>query len=313
MRITPVYGGLLALVGIVLVALAWWHPAPVLRLYVPVAAAGTLLFMMALPYALFSTNANDNEQQNIRDEDGHVISPWYYLLSEPHGGYSLARVQLLLWFGTALVIYVTICIRAGAFLDVSDTMALLLGLGGGTVLLSTAATPATKPGEAGSTTTDPQKGETGSVPFYKQLLEAYHQAAAAQEQQAAAANGTPAGAGPTTVATKPSNPLMDTLDFMVKNGPVLLAAQDRPAPADSARKIMRPDWRDLITDFDDHGDLSRYQYLLLCIVSVVFLVAQAIQKPDVMPVLPEKFIWLVVASQAAYVGTKAVKTAKSQG
>ncbi len=69
-----------------------------------------------------------------------------------------------------------------------------------------------------------------------------------------------------------------------------------------------PKLSDLVTDWRQQGDLSRYQYLLLSIVGAITMVA-AFATSFRLPAVPQQLLILLGASQATYVGTKAVKNA----
>ena len=67
---------------------------------------------------------------------------------------------------------------------------------------------------------------------------------------------------------------------------------------------------DLVSDWQGGGDVSRYQYLLVSLVgATVFTIA--FLRTVRIPAIPEQFLYLIAASQATYLGTKAVKAAKS--
>ena len=166
--------------------------------------------------------------QTTIDANGKSVGPWYYMLSEPQGGYSLARVQLLVWFFPAVLIYGGLSLALNRFAPLDGTMAVLLGLAGATTLLGTAANPR---------------------------------------------KAAPAVAGAAPVA------------------PPVLA--------------------DLVTDWYDHGDLSRYQYLILSFLGAATMLG-AFLKDFVVPAIPEQFLYVIGASQATYVGMKAMKTAKTE-
>ena len=169
------------------------------------------LIVLVVPYTLWpKTVGNDHH------------GAWYQLLSEPNGGYSLSRCQLLLWFVPVIVLYAAQSFVARTFLPLDAQLQILLGLSGATTLLGTAASPS---------------------------------------------DGTD----------------------MVRRAPSL---------------------SDLVKDWDDHGDVSRYQYLLLSAFGAVVLVVGFFANME-FPVLPDQFLYLIAASQGTYVATKAVKQAKS--
>jgi hypothetical protein len=171
----------------------------------------TLLLLVAamlLPYGLGPEQA------------GHLGGPWYQLLSEAGGGYSLARVQLLVWFLPTAILYGALSFTLHGFVEISAQLAVLMGLSGATTMLGTAASPAPA---------------TGAAP-------------------------------------------------------------------------VAPNLRDVVTDWSSHGDLSRYQYLLLSLVGAAIMVA-AFWRNLAMPDVPAHFLYLLAGSQGTYLATKAVKTA----
>jgi hypothetical protein len=196
--------------------LAWW------------AIAGAFLVLLGLPYIPCGLGGE-------KDSAGNPVSPWYELMSEYSGGYSLSRIQLLIWFVPALLIFSALSVPLHQFAPVNTSMAILLGLSGATTLLGTAANPA-----AAGTAVD-------------------------------GAGNAPGGAPPPAPAHKP------------------------------------PSFCDLGRGCDGHADLSRYQNLLLTLFGALMLLVKFLDG-FTMPVVPDEFLALVGVSQAAYVGTKAVKT-----
>jgi hypothetical protein len=167
------------------------------------------LVVLLLPYAM------------SRDS-GQELGPWYLLLSEPNGGYSLARIQLLLWSLPVAVLYSAMSAVNRSFLSIDPQLQLLLGLSGITTFLSTAASP------------------------------------------------------PSSEGTTISNAALS----------------------------------DMVTDWDGHGDVSRYQYLVLSLLGSLVLVVSFLQRLD-FPDVPTELLYLVGGSQVTYIATKAVKQAKS--
>jgi hypothetical protein len=183
------------------------------------AGAGALLVTFALPF-LFMPGR----------------SPWYQLLSEGEAGLSLARVQLLLWFAPALFIYAALSIPLLRLAPLDPTLSVLLGLGGFTALIGTAAS---KPA-------------------------------------AAAAPAVPEA-----------------------------AATQQAAPPSVFGSLT-----DLVTDFQNQTDFTRYQYLTLSVFGSVSLFIAFVGSMT-MPTVPKEFLYMIAASQTAYVGTKAVKASKT--
>ncbi len=182
-----------------------------------IAGLGIFLLLLGIPYAV-------EAGKGARDTLGNPVRPWYCLLSEAAGGYSLARVQLLIWFAPAVVLYGGLCVSLRRFVDIDATMAVLLGLSGATTLLGTAANP------------------------------------------------------PSAAVPQPGAP------------------------------VEPPKFSDLVTDWRQQGDLSRYQYLLLSIVGAVTIVAAFVSSFR-LPAVPPQLLGLLGVSQATYMGTKAVKNA----
>jgi hypothetical protein len=80
--------------------------------------------------------------------------PWYALLSEAGGGYSLARVQLLIWFFPTAVLYAAFSFTLQDFAEINAQIAVLVGLSGATTLLGTAASPTTTTASTGAVSPD---------------------------------------------------------------------------------------------------------------------------------------------------------------
>jgi hypothetical protein len=74
--------------------------------------------------------------------------------------------------------------------------------------------------------------------------------------------------------------------------------------------IPNLDPRDLVSDWQGGGDVSRYQYLLLSLVGATIFTIAFLRTVRI-PAIPEQFLYLIAASQATYLGTKAVKAAKA--
>jgi hypothetical protein len=94
----------------------------------------------------------------------------------------------------------------------------------------------------------------------------------------------------------------------VPTGP-FYGAQTATGTTPPDETIAKFDPSDLVTDWRGDGDMSRYQYLLLTLVgatvfSIAFLGSMRI------PTIPDQFLYLIGASQATYLGTKAVKATK---
>ena len=67
--------------------------------------------------------------------------------------------------------------------------------------------------------------------------------------------------------------------------------------------------RQLVTDWQGNGDMSRYQYLLLTLLGVTIFTISFLKEFRI-PTIPQQFLYLIAASQATYLGTKAVKETK---
>lgn len=67
--------------------------------------------------------------------------PWYSLLAEPGGGFSLSRFQLLLWWAAAFVSYSALSLPICSFIPLTPQFAVLLGLSAATTVLGGALSP----------------------------------------------------------------------------------------------------------------------------------------------------------------------------
>jgi hypothetical protein len=98
------------------------------------ALGGLTLVVLGLPLAF-------GLGHGVMDAEGKGVGAWAQLLSEPLGGYSLARVQLLLWSLPTSLIWGALSLLRKEFVPFDETVALLLGLSGATTLLGTATSP----------------------------------------------------------------------------------------------------------------------------------------------------------------------------
>jgi hypothetical protein len=89
----------------------------------------------------------------------------------------------------------------------------------------------------------------------------------------------------------------------------LLGTAASPTPSTATAQVS-PDLRDIVTDWNSHGDLSRYQYLLLSIVGAIVMVG-AFWRNLEMPAIPSQVLYLLAGSQGTYVATKAIKASKT--
>lgn len=71
---------------------------------------------------------------------------WEALLTDADGSFSLARVQLLIWFLPAATIFGGMSIVCGRFMPVDSQLSILLGLSGVTAVLGSATNPSRPPG-----------------------------------------------------------------------------------------------------------------------------------------------------------------------
>jgi hypothetical protein len=140
------------------------------RGYFFIALAGIALIMIALPYAL-------GLGEGLKDAAGRDVSPWYALLSEPSGGYSLAHLQLLIWFLPVLALYAALSAVEHRFAPMEGTVAVLLGLGGATAMLGRAASPNKDGSSQSNPLPMPRIGDavrdwsnTGDISRYQYLL-----------------------------------------------------------------------------------------------------------------------------------------------
>jgi hypothetical protein len=212
------------------------------------AAAAALLILFALPFV-------------IGERRPGQPGPLYRLLAEPAGGFSLGRLQLLLWFAAASAILAALTFPLGRLPALTGSLPALFLLSGLTTLLATAANPAKPP------------------------VTSTAEAAAAMPPPP----GLPKGA---TAARLPAAGVQ----------PVTATVQAAPA-------VPPMEFKSLVEGWDGSGDLSRYQLLLLTIIgvgAVLLAFARTLAPPD----LPDQFLTLVGASQATYLGTKAVKMAR---
>jgi hypothetical protein len=70
--------------------------------------------------------------------------------------------------------------------------------------------------------------------------------------------------------------------------------------------IPDPSPKQLVSDWQGNGDMSRYQYLLLTLLGATIFTISFLKEFKI-PTIPQQFLYLIAASQATYLGTKAVK------
>jgi hypothetical protein len=109
------------------------------------------------------------------------------------------------------------------------------------------------------------------------------------------------------VASRPVTPTSSTPGVREQSPPAPFAIAMLPAM--KVGEIQSFDARDLVTDWQGSGDISRYQYLLLSLVGATIFTIAFLRTVRI-PTIPEQFLYLIAASQATYLGTKAVKAAK---
>lgn len=180
---------------------------------------------------------------------GRPDMTWAYLLSEPNGGYSLAKMQLAVWWLPAIIIVGGVFAVKLEHTVVPPTFAVLLGLAGATTALGAATSP--------------------NSAFGRSSLQ-----------------------------------LVPVKEFPRPHSKYTLAG------GVGERAATKDEFTDLVSDWQNQGDFSRYQYLLLaaigsCVVTVAFFLDGRLID------IPKEFLALVGASQATYLGTKAVKFAKA--
>jgi hypothetical protein len=90
----------------------------------------------------------------------------------------------------------------------------------------------------------------------------------------------------------------------------VLGTASSPAAAASSGERAAPDLRDVVSDWNSQGDVSRYQYLMLSIVGAIVMVAAFWRRLE-MPTVPSQFLYLVAGSQGTYLATKAIKSSRS--
>lgn len=277
---------LLALLGTRLLTEAAW------RAYL--GAVGTALIVLGAPPVLFPTT-------DLRDLNGQPISSWYFLLSEPNGGYSLSRLQFLIWFLPAFAIWVGASIKAGDLIPLTTQWLTLLGVAGGTSILGSLTSVGASAANTASAQTVPPSGggqpaAAQTPPSSASILASLSQAAVGEQ------------------AEDPELRLATVQQLLAQYSAQTAAAQAAPAAAPavdpavaSSSQILPPRLRDAIEDFDGHGDVTRYQYLLLSFFLATSLVVLFWHGGGELPVINENLWPFVAASSGSYLGTKFVK------
>lgn len=258
-------------------------------------AIGAVFVMIGLPPVLFQTN-------DLLDVRGHrSVTSWYFLLSEPGGGYSLSRFQFLIWFLPAYAIWVGVSVKTGTLYRIDDQSQLLtlLGLAGGTTVLGALISPqpSTKETPAPST---PPPGVPKPTP--EELLVQIKQAAAGQD-----------GQEPSATLDAINQRLADLANQIAGSkvaGSAMPREQGAPAGGHDSQFPV-PNLRNLVEDWDGHGDVTRYQYLLLSTLIAVGMVA-GFWRTGSVPTIPDNLWQFVAASSGSYLGTKMIKRVRPQ-
>lgn len=314
LRLNRTRGSALVLCGIILLGIALMTSyARLDAMWKAYAGAlGTVLFVLGLPPVLFATEGKNRRQSGtgLRDANGQPVSSWYFLLSEPVGGYSLSRVQFLIWFLPALAIWVGVSIAKGGLIDLDDQWLQLLGFSGATTVIGTLMTPAEKKPKSIKKSPPPQNGEKAPAP-----------APAQPTLTAADVLGKVAIAATNEEGEEPAKALNDVHLVVATLSMQLAGEQQAPAqqPAESAENansvapeqpLPPPDLGDIVEDWDHHGDVTRYQYLLLSLCIAASVVIAFLVAPKDLPAISPKLWQFVAASSGAYLGTKGMKLAR---
>jgi hypothetical protein len=90
----------------------------------------------------------------------------------------------------------------------------------------------------------------------------------------------------------------------------LLGTATSPPPPPASTNAASSELQDLVTDWSNQPDVSRYQCLLLSLVGATIMVA-AFWRQLEFPQIPAAFVYLLAGSQGTYVATKAVKASKT--
>lgn len=281
------------------------------------AGGGVLLIMLAAPGVLFGAT-------NVKVQGtGEPVKGWAYLLTEPQG-LSLSRFQLVVWFVPAFVIFAILSWPVHQFPTLTDTMWQLLGLSGATAALGIASTPSTTDKGTPPAGAGPSDNPTGApapkpaidVGLARTELDALQQALgqfsmALQESSAALQLGVqpaaPAPARQLELVRTQWDTFVQRLNGMV--GQATAKATAMKAALDTASDVVyvaRPEARDLVEDFSGFGDVSRYQYLLLCLGSALTFFVSFLQSWEI-PTLPSQLVGLMAGSQATYLVVKGIK------
>jgi len=122
----------------------------------------------------------------------------------------------------------------------------------------------------------------------------------------------------TCIPVKPIPDISSSLGILLGLGGITtalgaVASPLAPAPPAGTPAAPTPPAKlvDLVTDWKDQADMSRYQYLIITILGA-FAILFAFASHLVCPEIPTSFFYVIVASQATYLGTKVVKATTSQ-
>lgn len=253
------------------------------------AALGGVLLLYSLPLLLSGDSAF-----------------WKSMITEGEGGYSLSKMQLLIWFfPTAAILFGLSAPQLQ--LTFNASMMVLLGMSGATTALGAAASPSKeelqrrKAKNAALAKGDPEVRAlwTETIqPAFQTIIPSIKR----KIQELRPALGTNTSELDSAVEG------LETLSERVAS----VAGSENAAPGSDAPKEQadEPSLKDVVTDWQEQGDMTRYQYFLLALLGAVVVLASFAATLQV-PILPSEFLGLLGLSQLAYVGTKGIKEFKA--
>jgi hypothetical protein len=266
-------------------------------------ALGALLAVLAAPEVLIGSTRLRAKQKNKLVP----VTGWTYLLTEPTG-LSLARLQLVILFVPAAVIYVALAVPLHQFPPMPDSIWQMLGIGGATAALSTLITPnsqvtaetslplpdslptpAAPPAPASAAATAPEPSQASATALAASIIQA------AEEQAATVDLSTP----------EAKTTFFDGLQQTVATA--LASAQPQAGPAYTV--IRTPSLVDLFEETGGYGDLSRYQSLVMCVVTAAVFFVSFFDTWTV-PAIPDQVLQLLGTSLAVYLGVKGIRLVK---
>lgn len=210
---------------------------------------------------------------------GGGISAWGYLLLE-HNELSLGRTQVFLWVIPAVSIYGGLVLPHLTLMGFPEPLAPILGGSLATAVLGAATAPSKDALKTLEARKQPDQGSAAPESAVDAFTDSMAKLYALDDQQKKA------------VHDQVSNVAISLIN---------------PPDKDRTEAPATPRLIQLVEDFREQGDITRYQFLFLTALGSFLLLATYLKDGSVSTV-PSDMLYLMGGSALGYLGTKAVKT-----